>query len=97
MAFGKVKMPARIRALSFLATVLLLTSCGGGVRVAPSLIGVSVPPNAPIDETRLVTLAGNVPLQARIGIDEGVIDAGTRLDRMLLTLESSPAQQAALK
>jgi subtilase family serine protease len=85
-------MPVRIRNLSSLAALLLLASCGGDLRTALPSNGLSTP----IDETHLVTLAGNVPLLARTGFDEGAIDPGTRLDRMLLVLQSSPAQQAAL-
>jgi len=50
----------------------------------------------PIDETHLVTLEGNVPALARFGLDAGAVSAATPLDRMMLVLKSSPAQQAAL-
>ncbi|MGD0348582.1 MAG: S53 family peptidase [Terracidiphilus sp.] len=84
----------RIRDLSVFAALLLLTSCGGDLRTALSSSGPTTPIN--IDESHLVTLTGNVPPRARIGIDEGAVSAGTRLDRMLLVLQSSPAQQTAL-
>ena len=37
-----------------------------------------------------------MPLRERAGFDEGSIESDTRLDRMLLVLQSSAAQQAAL-
>ena len=95
-------MSARIRTLSFLAALLPLASCGGDLRTAIPSSGFTTPVfTTPVDETHLVTLAGNVPPAARNGfdedaIDEGVIGANTRLDRMLLLLQSSAAQQAAL-
>jgi subtilase family serine protease len=79
--------------------LLLLASCGGDRQTAYPSGGLDARRN--IDETHLVTLAGNVPPLARTGFDEGAIDEGliganTRLDRMLLVLQSSAAQQAAL-
>jgi subtilase family serine protease len=82
--------------------LFLLTSCGGDLRTVIPSSGLTTPVfTTHVDETHLVTLAGNVLPQARAGfderaIDEGVIGANTRLDRMLLVLQSSPAQQAAL-
>jgi len=87
-------MPARIRALSSLAALLLLAGCGGDRQTAFPSSGLGTPLN--IDETHLVTLAGNVLPRARTGFDEGAINANTRLDRMLLVLQSSAAQQSAL-
>ena len=88
----KVGMPARIRTLSFFASALLLAGCGGELRTAAP----SGDFTSPVDESRLVTLAGNVPLPARAGLDDGAVNAGTQLDRMLLVLESKPEQQATL-
>ena len=50
----------------------------------------------PIDEARVVTLLGNVHPLARGEFDVGVISAETPLDRMVLELEPSAAQQAEL-
>jgi hypothetical protein len=52
-------------------------------------------PNSP-DETQAVTLSGNVHSQARPEFDRGFVNAETRLDRMLLLLKASPAQQSDL-
>ena len=50
----------------------------------------------PIDESQVVTLAGNVHPQARAEFDRGDVDAQVRLDRLVMELKPSPAQQAAL-
>ena len=50
----------------------------------------------PIDETQLVTLAGNVHSLAREEFDRGAVDAETRLARMVLELEPSAAHLADL-
>src|ERR1017187_786812 len=52
-------------------------------------------PNSP-DETQAVTLSGNVRSQAWPEFDRGYVNAETRLDRMLLLLKASPAQQSEL-
>jgi subtilase family serine protease len=44
----------------------------------------------------MVTLHGNVHPLARPEFDQGVVDPATRLDRMLLVLNSSPTQSADL-
>lgn len=49
-----------------------------------------------IDEARVVTLDGNVHPLAREEFDRGAAEPETRLDRMLLLLKPSAAQQAAL-
>ena len=49
-----------------------------------------------VDETHAVTLAGNVHPLARAEFDQGPLGAETRLDRMMLLLQPSSAQQAAL-
>ena len=50
----------------------------------------------PIDESRSVTLDGNVHPLARAEFDQGAVNPGARLDRMLLLLKPSTEQQAAL-
>jgi len=49
-----------------------------------------------IDETRVVTLADSVHPLARAEFDQGMASAATRLDRLLLVLEPTAAQQAGL-
>jgi parallel beta-helix repeat protein len=50
----------------------------------------------PIDDSQGFTLAGNVHPRARAGYDVGAVAAGTPLERMMLTLNPSTDQQAAL-
>jgi hypothetical protein len=59
-------------------------------RTVPSRIA------GPIDEARVVALAGNVHPLARAEFDRGTLDAETGLGRMLLLLEPSAGQQAEL-
>ncbi|MGC1463244.1 MAG: S53 family peptidase [Terracidiphilus sp.] len=49
-----------------------------------------------IDGTQAVTLSGNVHPLARPEFDQGQVSAETRMDRMILLLKPSPAQQAEL-
>ena len=50
-----------------------------------------------IDETQVTTLTGNVHPMARGEFDEGVINGETPLEQMILQLQPSAAQQAALE
>src|ERR1039457_2322811 len=89
LSLWKAGMSARIRDLSSLAALLLLAGCGGDLCTTIPSSGITTPIfTSPVDEARLVTLTGNVPLAARAGFDEGTVDEGviganTRLDRML--------------
>src|SRR6266700_1612599 len=49
-----------------------------------------------IDETQLVRLKGNVHPLARLGFDRGIVPDATPMKRMMLVLQRSPEQQAAL-
>ena len=49
-----------------------------------------------IDETQLVRLRGNVHPLARPELDQGIVPDATPMNRMLLVLQRSPEQQAAL-
>ena len=92
-------MRQHIRAFSFLASALLIAGCGGSLRVneAPTRSPLPVPAEAnPVDESRMVTLRGNVHPLARPEFDQGLANPATRLDRMLLVLNSSPTQHADL-
>ncbi|MFZ1939386.1 MAG: protease pro-enzyme activation domain-containing protein [Terracidiphilus sp.] len=51
---------------------------------------------ARIDESRVVTLDGNVHPLARAEFDEGAVNAGLLLNRMMLVLKPSGAQQTEL-
>src|SRR5260370_12724378 len=49
-----------------------------------------------IDETQLVRLKGNVHPLARPEFDQGIVADATPMKRMMLVLQRSPEQQAAL-
>src|SRR6266566_116889 len=49
-----------------------------------------------IDETQLVRLQGNVHPLARLEFDRGIVSDATPMKRMMLVLQRSPGQQAAL-
>jgi uncharacterized membrane protein len=70
--------------------VVALSQTGVNARVGPDRIV------GPIQEAEVVTLAGNVHPLARGEFDVGVVSAETPLDRMMLVLEPSVAQQAEL-
>jgi subtilase family serine protease len=81
------------------AAGVLLAACAQMLAAGPN----SGPPQAPagriartIDERRTVTLEGNVHPLARAEFDQGAVSAGTRMERMVLLLEPSPAAQAKL-
>jgi len=83
-------MTALLHARSFLAVVLLVS-------------GLSIAANGQMnrqfdlpDQAPLVTLTGNVHPLARAEFDLGPIDGDTRLDRMILELQPSAAQQSEL-
>ncbi|MGB8260869.1 MAG: S53 family peptidase [Terracidiphilus sp.] len=50
-----------------------------------------------MDESRWVALAGNVHPLARPEFELGAVEAGTRLERMVLVLEPGPARQTELE
>ena len=92
-------MRKHIRAISLLASALLIAGCGGQLRVdtPPSHAPLPVAGAANlIDESRMVTLPGNVYPLARPEFDQGLANPAACLDRMLLLLNSSPAQQSDL-
>ena len=51
----------------------------------------------PVDETKLTVLAGNTHPLARAEFDRGASPADLPMDRMLLVLKRSPAQETALE
>jgi len=89
--------------LSFLLAFLTFS----GVRLAAqtqadNASGAQAAPAVParitqaIDDTQLVTLKGNVQLQARPEFDKGPVSDAQPMKRMMLLLRRSPEQQAAL-
>lgn len=80
--------------LGSLALLLLASSVALEARpagVVPSVL------HAAIDESRRVTLTGNVhPLARRQQFDQGPAPQDLQMDRMLLVLKRSPEQEAAL-
>jgi hypothetical protein len=51
----------------------------------------------PVDETRLVTVAGNTHPLARPEFDQGIAPGDLPLDRLLLVLKRAPEREAALR
>ncbi len=78
----------------------MIAGCGGKLRVdaPPSHAPLPIDGTAnPVDESRMITLRGNVHPLARPEFDQGLANPATRLDRMLLVLNSNSAQQADLE
>jgi pseudomonalisin len=74
----------------------------GGTGAAPSGetasgVGGSAPVAAGVDDTRRVTLRGNVLPMARAAFALGPLGGNVRLDRMMLLLNRSTAQQTELE
>jgi hypothetical protein len=67
-----------------------------GVRTNAQTQGVRARITEAIDETNLVRLRGNVHPLARAEFDQGVVADSQPMNRMLLLLQRSPEQQAAL-
>ena len=92
-------MHKHMRTVSFFAAGLLIASCAGDARIKPAFARPPITAGdarIPVDEARMVTLEGNVHPLAKAEFDQGLVNPGTRLDRMMLVLKSSAAQQAAL-
>jgi Pro-kumamolisin, activation domain len=51
----------------------------------------------PVDESKLMTLKGNTYPLARAEFDRGAVPASLPMDRMLLVMKRSPAQESALE
>ncbi|WP_263353965.1 protease pro-enzyme activation domain-containing protein [Acidicapsa acidisoli] len=95
-AFSSARRRARCLVLSLkpvllLAVILLLSSTAMYAQSnRPGLIAQAV------DESELVTLAGNTHPLATLAADRGAVPASTAEDRMLLVLRRSPEQEQAL-
>jgi pseudomonalisin len=88
-------MLSSVRVRSFVVALVLAAAQGVatfGQQPAKSVDRVI----APIDDRQVVTLAGNVHPLAHGEFDLGPVAGGRMLDRMVLELEPSPAQQAEL-
>ena len=77
---------------------LLILCAASATGMGQSAVGHISPSRIvrPIDETRVVTLQGNVHPMARREFDQGTVAAETCLGRMVLLLELSAGQQAEL-
>ena len=84
----------RLRSLSLcvLAGAVLCSAAALAQQPAPAVRILS-----PIDESQLVTLARTVHPLANAANDRGAAPGGMELDRLQLTLQRSPAQEAALR
>jgi len=79
-----------VRSLVVAAVLVASSSLIGLAQRSPQRILQS------IDEQRVITLRGNVHTMARTEFDQGPVDLELQLDRMVLQLEPSAAQQAEL-
>jgi hypothetical protein len=86
-------MKRLVTAGSLIFSMLGLTH---GIYAQPSGSAVSVIHQA-IDETKLVSLEGNVRPEATAANDRGPVSSDFALNHMLLQLKRSPEREAALK
>jgi len=85
-------MPKQVKLRSSLFIFLLIHGFGASALAQAPTSRVA----ARIDETQVTTLLGNVHPMARGDFDQGVVTPETPLEHMVLQLEPSAAQQAAL-
>ena len=92
-------------------TALRIFTAGCLSLIGIAAIGQSTPTNAPsqsstvvpnritqpVDETKLVRLQGNVHPMARAEFDRGQVSAALPMERVVLLLQRSPEQEAALE
>jgi len=88
--------------LFLLTLILALTAFCAAAQSKPDNVSAAQTAAVParitqaIDETQLVRLHGNVHPLARPEFDQGIVSDATPMNRMLLLLQRSPEQQAAL-
>src|SRR5467141_2082986 len=88
--------------LFLLTLILALTAFRAAAQSKPDNVSAAQTAAVParitqaIDETQLVRLHGNVHPLARPEFDQGIVSDATPMNRMLLLLQRSPEQQAAL-
>jgi subtilase family serine protease len=98
----KLNTSAIRTSLLILAVVLTLAGFRAAAQTKPdssaAAQAVAVPAriSQAIDETQLVRLKGNVHPLARLEFDRGIVPDATSMKRMMLVLQRSPGQQAAL-
>ena len=86
------RKPLAFPALSAIFLFLCLAAPSFGQTTSPqSRIAL------PIDDSNLVTLHGNTSPYATAAADQGAVDPGLTMHRMLLLLQRSPAQESALE
>jgi len=88
-----------MRAALFLAFAVVLAGCVQQTQTGAAASRGAVPANGVafrVGGSQTVTLNGNVHPLARSEFDQGVVNPGARLERMVLLLKPSPSQQAAL-
>ena len=95
--------PAGLRVLALLAAIAvrLLMNMGAYAQTPGNSVAQQAGPPAritqAIDQSNLVTLKGSVHPLARPEFDQGPVSDGQPLQRMLLLLQRSPDQEAALE
>jgi Pro-kumamolisin, activation domain/Bacterial Ig-like domain (group 3) len=88
--------------LFFLILILALPAFRAAAQTkpdsAPAAQAAAIPARITqaINETQLVRLQGNVHALARLEFDRGIVSDATPMKRMMLVLQRSPEQQAAL-
>jgi subtilase family serine protease len=88
-----------MRASLCFAVAALLAGCVQQTQTGAAASRGAVPTNGVavcVDGSQTVTLEGNVHPLARAEFDQGVVNPNTRLERMMLLLKPSAAQQANL-
>ena len=88
-------MPATLKCLSLLAAIAAVAPLTNGFAQALPQTPIDRI-RGPIAESDVVTLAGNVHPLARVEDDRGNVDLGTRMERLVLVLRPSEAQQREL-
>ncbi len=78
------------------AGLALFVLCTGGPALHAQKAAPRLLPDT-IDEKKLTTLPGNVPLKAKAQYDQGAVQSGLAMKRMVLVLKRSETQEKALQ
>ena len=98
----KLQSPMLRNSLFLLTAILALPASRAAAQSksdsapAPQAAAIPARITQAIDETQLVRLRGNVHPLARLEFDRGIVSDATPMKRMMLVLQRSPEQQAAL-